>query len=289
VSSHVAATAAVRVVAYGIGYPEGPVVAEVDGRDVIVVVDIEGGRLLSVDQCTGEMKILLSDACGPNGAARVDEDSIVIADNGGVSNSRHRPVQDGRLLRWTSGTPSAELLIGGFVTPNDITYRPATGMAYMTDPGGHPADRKHSTLYQIDLSGDPAAEIVDTEEWFMNGLAFAADGSLIVVDTSGHNLWRYDLDAGSGPTLLCSVGPVRPDGIAVAADGRLFVAGTYGTHSVAVLSAEGQMLAHLETGSQSKPSNCCLTPGTVWVTDSAQGRLIAFDLDVEPLPARSAR
>jgi sugar lactone lactonase YvrE len=76
---------------------------------------------------------------------------------------------------------------------------------------------------------------------------------------------------------------VRPDGLAIAADGTMFVAGTYGSHSVAVLTAAGELIDELGLDPGSKPSNCCITPGALWVTDSALGRLLRFDVDATPM------
>jgi sugar lactone lactonase YvrE len=137
-----------QLIATGLGHPEGPVALDVDGRACIAVVDIEGGALLAVDRSDGRVSRLFGNGCGPNGAALAVNGDVVVADNGGISSANIHPVQDGRLLRWRPGTDAAEVRLGGLITPNDLAYEPSTGYLYLTDPGGHPADRRASTLYR---------------------------------------------------------------------------------------------------------------------------------------------
>ena len=62
----------------------------------------------------------------------------------------------------------------------------------------------------------------------------------------------------------------RPDGFAVASDGRLFVA-TVISHGITVVSPDGEVLDHLMLDERALPSNCCFDGAALWVTDFGVG------------------
>jgi gluconolactonase len=61
-----------------------------------------------------------------------------------------------------------------------------------------------------------------------------------------------------------------PDGLAVAADGRLFVT-TVTSHGVSVVSPDGELLDHLHLDDDALPTNCCFEGSALWVTDFGTG------------------
>jgi sugar lactone lactonase YvrE len=61
-----------------------------------------------------------------------------------------------------------------------------------------------------------------------------------------------------------------PDGIDVAADGRIFVATVTGG-GVDVLAPDGELVDHIPLGDDTITTNCCLDGNVLWVTDFGQG------------------
>jgi sugar lactone lactonase YvrE len=58
----------------------------------------------------------------------------------------------------------------------------------------------------------------------------------------------------------------RPDGLDIAADGRLFIA-TVISHGITVVSSEGEVLDVIVLDNQALPTNCCFDDNALWVTD----------------------
>src|SRR3954468_14246906 len=66
------------VLGAGLGFPEGPVVAD-DGA--VFVVDIDGGRVLRV--ADGDVAVVATPGGGPNGMALETATTAIVANNGG--------------------------------------------------------------------------------------------------------------------------------------------------------------------------------------------------------------
>ncbi len=93
------------------------------------------------------------------------------------------------------------------------------------DPGGQPG---RGSLLRIDPDG--ACARIDTGFTVANGIAFAPDGAtLYFVESAGRTVFAYDLDAKRGTVSrrrVFATWPegVKPDGLAVDADGSVWVA-----------------------------------------------------------------
>jgi len=61
-----------------------------------------------------------------------------------------------------------------------------------------------------------------------------------------------------------------PDGLQIAADGRLFIS-TISSHGSTVLSPTGEMLDHLYLNNHAIPTNCCFDGSALRVTDFTVG------------------
>ncbi|MFB6361508.1 MAG: SMP-30/gluconolactonase/LRE family protein, partial [Halobacteriales archaeon] len=126
--------------------------------------------------------------------------------------------------------------------PNDLAFGP-DGELVFTCPG---KSREDPIGYLTCLRPDGTATVVGDGYYFPNGLAFTEDGEeLVVAETFGHRLWKGDWDskefAWRDPEIWCEVGgPVGPDGMAFADDGRLFVA-VFGTAEVRVVAPDGSI------------------------------------------------
>ena len=115
---------------------------------------------------------------------------------------------------------------------------------------------------------------------FPNGLAFADERTLLVVDSHRHALLRYRLD-GEGLVAEGLFGQVPgsgPDGIAFDAAGRLFVA-AFDANAVLVLTPDGTVDERVELPGM-RPTNLCFAGpelATLVVTCASGGRVVALD------------
>ena len=61
-----------------------------------------------------------------------------------------------------------------------------------------------------------------------------------------------------------------PDGLAVARDGRLFIASVT-SHGVSILGPDGAYLGLIELDDRAIPTNCAFDGSALWVTDFGDG------------------
>lgn len=176
----------------------------------------------------------------------------------------------------------------------------------------------------LDLPADPYAEahlgLVAERSWgslgtepgsfnHPRGLAVGPDGLIYVVDSDNHRVQVFDPDGalvrswGSQCNLATGLDCVDPDGdgplaygdgqfqepwgIAVAEDGRVYVADTW-NHRLQVFDREGNLLNKWGTYGQTEsapatlygPRDLAIDPaGRVFVTDTGNKRVIVYDAD----------
>ena len=146
-------------------------------------------------------------------------------------------------------------LTAQFSTPSGIA-RAADGRLFVADTFHHrirviSADGATVSTYAGDGVNDFADGSTSTARFrFPNGIALAADGRLFVADEGNHRIRVISADgatvstyAGSGVRAFAdgSTTTARfrfPTGVAVAADGRLFIADTF-NNRIRVISADG--------------------------------------------------
>jgi gluconolactonase len=252
-----------EIAATGLELPEGPVV-------------LADGRVAFVEQRLGQVSVF--DGSGVSSLARVGgaanaitlgDDALYAAQNGGVvgawrsKDPRTPGIQrvhlDGRVEYVTTAVNGSSLL-----APNDLTFGP-DGRLWFTDPG-HPYDPvRRGPSGRLLAIGQGRDEIVaDVGPVYCNGLAFGIDGRLIWVESYGRHVCRL---GPAGREELCQLPPGHvPDGLAVAADGRLFIA-TVSSTGVTVVSPDGEVLDLIELDPAARPTNCCFDGSTLWVTD----------------------
>jgi gluconolactonase len=284
-------SAAARVVADGLRFPEGPTLMN-DGS--IAVAEMQGEAVSIV--APGGSRVLGDCGGGPNGTALGSDGAVYVANNGGLSASAtgywYAPRQfDGRVQRvdpdGTVTTVSAELPGPAPHRPNDICFGP-DGTLYVTDSANWENLKQIRAGYVLALGSDGAVRQALEVPAMPNGMAFAPDGSVMYLAQS---LTRRILAvevAGDGtlgePSSLLKLPGGMPDGLCVAADGRLFVCGSVG-NAIYTFSPDGELLDTIETGDGSQPTNCCIgSDGALYVTFSVAGQLVAFDLRLEPAP-----
>lgn len=262
-----------EVIVTGLEVPEGPVL--IPGDRVAFVQQVLG-RVSVLDKKSGEVTTL-SDAPGaPNSAtwSTLDE-CIYVPQNGGVVDAWRSEVRATPGIERVNADGSRELVashVDGheLLAPNDLVFGP-DGRLYFTDPSEayDPPNRKvPNHLYALGPDGKGEA-LIEVPPSYTNGLAFGADGRLIWVES--YNATVCQLTDDRTRQVLCTLPEGHiPDGIDVAADGRIFVTTVTG-RGVDVVSPDGELLDHLPLDGDALPTNCCFDGADLWVTDFGEG------------------
>ena len=283
-------TIAPRVLATGLGFPEGPVYL---GEGTLAFTEIRGQCLSRY--ADGETGVIARTGGGANGATLGPEGALWVANNGGLSLGpggywfAPDPI-DGRIQRvGLEGTcVDVDPLPGDEPhRPNDICFGP-DGKLYFTDPRNWEdlANLKPGRLWRLDAdtrrcSPDVVAEV----PLFCNGIAFGPGDDLYVAQSMGMKLlafgWTPD---GVGEPRDAMVLPRGfPDGFCFAANGDAYVCGSTGD-VIQIFDVDGTLKQTIDFPEHSEPTNCCIGDGILYVTCSGTGELLAFDLGIEPLP-----
>lgn len=285
-----------EVVAEGLFVPEGPTLLP-DGR--VAFVEQLRGRVSVFD---GNGVAVVAEVGGAaNAVALGDDDALYACQNGGVvgawRSSDPRPPGIQRVgLDGSVAFVATE--VGGvtLLAPNDLAFGP-DGRLYFTDPahGYDPVARgQGGRIFALGAGGGERLAALDPV--YCNGIGFAADGRLLWVESYERHLCTL----GPGGTGRVELGRLPeghvPDGFAVAADGRIFVASVT-SHGITVLSPEGDVLDHIRLDERAIPSNCCFDGGALWVTDFSTdfesdpgtGRLWRVETDATGLPLHRGR
>ena len=150
--------------------------------------------------------------------------------------------------------------------PNDLVFG-ADGRLYFTDPGTYrPSDPEPSRIFVLEASGRGALLVELDPPTFPNGIAIEADGSVVWAESYTGMVRRCRPD-GTGIEdigMLPGDHPVA-DGLAVAADGRLFVT-TVNGGGIDVLNPDGSYDQFIEAGTI--PTNCVFDGTRLLMTDA---------------------
>jgi gluconolactonase len=277
-----------RLIAKELAFPEGPVYM---GNGEVVVTEMRGRCLTRCSESAKAMVGLTSD--GPNGATLDADGSLWVALNGGLSlgpggywfsetfgnGGLHRVSADGRSERL------ADLPGERPHRPNDLCFGP-DGKLYVTDPRNWEdlANLEVGRIWRVDTATGEA-EVVAEVPMFCNGIAFGPDGRMYVAQTNKMTIIAFDwTPAGLGePREFAALERGFPDGFCFAANGDVYVCGSMG-HVIQVFDAEGTHKETIELHDHSEPTNACIGDGTLYVTCSGTGELVAFDVGIDPLP-----
>lgn len=283
-------SAALRVVAEGLRFPEGPTLMD-DGS--IAVAEMQG-ESVSIVPTDGTTRVLGDCGGGPNGTALGSDGAVYVANNGGLSAGAkgywHAPREfDGCVQRIDpSGevtTVSPPLPGPAPHRPNDICFGP-DGTLYVTDSANWENLKEIRAGSVVALGPDGAVKQALEVPAMPNGMAFAPDGrTMYLAQSLTRRILAVDV-AGDGtlgePRSLLKLPAGMPDGLTVAADGTLWVCGSVG-NTISSFSPDGELLQTIETGEGTQPTNCCIgTDGALYVTFSVPGQLVAFDLGLSP-------
>src|SRR3989440_2298590 len=249
-----------RLLASGLGFPEGPLVLG-DGR--IVLCDGNTGELLAYRD--GAISAYARTGGSPWGTVLGSDGAIYVTQGGNVPGSGDTSAVSGIQRVRADGT--VELLyseVDGrtLVGPNDLAFG-ADGRLWFTDSGSEHDDRfdvrSPGRLFAVGSEGGEM--ILELPDVYPNGIAFDAHGRLYWTESMAHRVCRLEDGA---PTVFCQLSDdYVPDGMAFAADGRAFVCTTV-SEGVTVLSADGELLEQIDLGEHA--TNCIFAGSTLYVT-----------------------
>jgi len=215
---------------------------------------------------------------GSNGLIAGPAGSILMADHGNRAIARVDLVTHEKTLLATQYEGRR------FNSPNDLVQA-VDGAIYFTDPpyGLKDMDQSpdkelaHNGVYRLDPDGSVTLLVEDLT--FPNGVALSPDEQTLYVaqsDPARAVLLAYDLSArgevSKGHVLHDFTGDVRPDnpglpdGMAVDAEGNIFVTGPGG---VSILTPTGVLLGRIDTAGAA--ANCVFGPeGDLYITAGAR-------------------
>jgi gluconolactonase len=257
------------LVASDLGFPEGPVVVPNRG-------------LLFCDGNTGEIRrwhdgnVSGSAHTGgsPWGATLGSDGSLYVTQGGNVPGSGDLSAVCS-IQRVLAG--STELLVAAIAgrelgAPNDLAFGP-DGRLYCTDSGTEHDSRvavpSPGRVFALGLSGD-GEMLIERPGACPNGIAFDARGRLYWTESLTHRVCR--LEDGRAATFAQLPNTHIPDGMAFAADGRLFVCTTI-SGAVTVVSPDGKITGEIAIGEY--PTNCAFDGSALYVTATRTPQLDA--------------
>lgn len=250
-----------------LNFPEGPAFAP-DGS--LWCVELRGGNLIQMTP--GQAKRFPTGGT-PNGLAFDHLGRAWVCDAG-----------QNAIRRFTPPTGVWETVVDQIRAtplnkPNDLAFD-ARGNLVFTCPGN---SSREPTGYVCCLTPDGTLTQIAEGLYFPNGLAFMDDGlTLVIAETFRQRLWTGEWDAQRclwlNPQPWADVGgSVGPDGMALGADGRMYVA-VYGSGQVKAVNASGRIVQTYDMPGQN-PTNVAFDPsgdlGLV-VTESEKGLLLSL-------------
>lgn len=257
-----------ELLAEGLGWAEGPAVLS-DGR--VCFVETYRSQVSVWERGKGVSRYSYT-AGGPNSCVVGTAGAMYVCQNGGTTG----PWRADEMV-----TPSIQVIekegskaqiicseIEGikFNGPNDLVFG-KNGKLYFTDPGTYrPNDPQPSYLFELspDGSGRLLAEL--SPPTFPNGIAIEADGSVVWAESYTGMVRRLNPD-NLKITDICKLPGDKPvaDGMAVAADGRLFVT-TVNGGGIDVINKDGSYDQFLKLGVI--PTNCVFSGADLYMTDA---------------------
>ncbi len=179
--------------------------------------------------------------------------------------------------------------------PNDLTLDTKNDGFYFTDPGGSGLSNPIGTVHYVDSKRE--THKVASGLAFPNGIVLRPDGKELLVGESQKNrILAYPVLAPGKlgefkvlvdlPKMDKAKGQIgnEPDGMALDADGNLYVA-HYGMGQVQVVSPKGEVIRRYPGGNLRTSNVCFAGPkmDQLYVTGGEPGALFRLDLGVKGL------
>jgi len=279
-----------EVVLVGLEAPEGPVLLA--PGDVVFVEQVRGQVSRVNDQ---GVSVVVRRPGALNAVTLGSDGCLYAAQNGGVVNdwrSAVPAVPSIERIRLDGTTDVVAGEAGGLplLAPNDLAFGP-DGRLYVTDPS-EPYDPEHprATARICAFGPDGGQTVASVGASYANGLAFLTEDRLCWVESYTRRV-RVPGDEGEPRTISTLPEGHIPDGIAVAEDGRIFIASVT-SGGVTVISPAGEYLGLITLDDRANPTNLCFDGGALWVTDfgagfrpgDGDGRLWRVDTDARGHP-----
>ena len=177
--------------------------------------------------------------------------------------------------------------------PNDLTLDTPNGGVYFTDPGGSSLENPIGTIHYIDA--DHKTRKIAEGLAFPNGIVLRPDGKeLLVCESKKNRVLAYPV-AGPGklgPSRVLVDLPAKgdgqidnqPDGIALDADGNLYIA-HYGMRQVQVVRPDGEVIRRYPGGNLTTSNVAFAGPkmDQLYLTGGQPGALFRLELGVQGL------
>ena len=250
------------LLASGLGFPEGPAVMG-DGR--LVLCDGNTGELLAY--ADGRVSTYARTGGSPWGTVLGTDGAIYVTQGGNVPGSGDTSTVSGIQRVRPDGT--VELLFSEVADyelygPNDLAFGP-DGRLYFTESGSEEYFRfdvrSPGRLFAAGPGGS-GEMLLELPGVYPNGIAFDASQRLYWTESMAHRIRRLD-DRGE-PETFCQLSDGHvPDGMAFAADGRLFAATTI-SGGVTVISPDGEVLTEIHLDEHA--TNCIFDGSVLYVT-----------------------
>lgn len=210
-------------------------------------LDIHGQAVRSID-LQGTLRTELELPFKPNGLGFRRDGSLIVGD--ALGRKVHR--WDGQLLHLVADVSGMTVfcLSDGLVDAHDRFYVGDIGYNFF-DPANAPV---HSCVITC-VAPDGSLSAVASGLSFPNGMALSADGrTLVVAETMGQRLTAFEVAPDGGLSNRRVYAPladgVRPDGIALDAEGAVWLANPEGRHAVLRVRPGGEVAEAIELDSQ---------------------------------------